>query len=164
MAFSFQASRKIYSVHAGLKSLEDGQDIHSSRAGHFNDFNECRVIEPHRTCQVRSAVRSELATESHNLRFKAGRLYVFLYRLLCCFHPLLLERQAVLLSMTACSAPPNSLGCPSCQGFSLRPQLSLPEVHQLDGHGRTFGRAAAAAFALCQVDFSFSSILMTGTS
>jgi hypothetical protein len=91
MAFSFHASCNIDSVNTGFERLEESEDIHSSRAGHLDDFDERRVIEPHRTCQVRSAVRSKLAAERHNFRLKARRLRILLYRLLCRFHSLLLR-------------------------------------------------------------------------
>jgi len=45
-------------------------DIDFSAAGNANDFNIRRVLQSHRTCQVRGRVTSEIAAKCQDNRIK----------------------------------------------------------------------------------------------
>jgi hypothetical protein len=45
-------------------------DIDLAGTGNSHDFNVRRIIQSHRTCQVRGCVTSEIAAERNNNRFK----------------------------------------------------------------------------------------------
>jgi len=44
--------------------------IYFAGAWNTNDFDVCRIVQSHRTCQVRGGISSEIAAKSDNNRFK----------------------------------------------------------------------------------------------
>ncbi len=70
VAVTLHASDRVYAVSAFFERPEDMNDIHFSGARHSDDFYIRRIRQPHRTCQVRSRVPSEIAAERDDDRFK----------------------------------------------------------------------------------------------
>jgi len=103
MTLSLQTARQINPIHSRLKCLQNQNRIHPSRTGNLHDLHIRRVVEPHRTCQVRRTVGSMLATESQNFWFEDRKARVvrrqwFLTRhhfLLGCFHAHLIRSLVV---------------------------------------------------------------------
>jgi hypothetical protein len=63
VAISFQATHDIYAVGPFLKCSQKMYDINLSGTGKSDDFNVCRIIEPHGTCQVRCRIPSIITTK-----------------------------------------------------------------------------------------------------
>jgi hypothetical protein len=45
-------------------------DIHFPGTRNPDNFNACRITQPHRTCQVRSGISSEIAAKRDDNRLK----------------------------------------------------------------------------------------------
>ena len=75
MAFALQAAGHEDRVGAGLKGLEQVDDVHPAGAGHHDDLDVRGVLQTHRTCQVRGAVCSEAAAKSDDLGSKFASHY-----------------------------------------------------------------------------------------
>jgi hypothetical protein len=50
--------------------MENEEDIHSPRTGNLHNLHVRRVVEPHRTCQVRRTVGSMLTAKGQDLGLK----------------------------------------------------------------------------------------------
>ena len=70
MTLALQTSGQINPVNPALKGAQNQQNIHPARAGNLYHLHIAGITQSHRTCQVRSAVRSMLATKCDNLRLK----------------------------------------------------------------------------------------------
>jgi hypothetical protein len=63
VAIPFQTAHHINPVGPFLKCPQKMYDINLSGTGKSNDFNACRIIESHGTCQVRSGISSVITTK-----------------------------------------------------------------------------------------------------
>jgi hypothetical protein len=70
MALSFEASNDGHAIGAFFKGPHDMNHIDFTGAGHPNDPYIGRVLQSHRTCQVRRRVTSEIAAKGNDDRFK----------------------------------------------------------------------------------------------
>jgi hypothetical protein len=70
MALAFKASNHSHAVGALFKSSHNMDHVDLTGAGNPHDPDICRVLQSHRTCQVRSRVTSEIAAKGKNDRFK----------------------------------------------------------------------------------------------
>ncbi len=70
MTFTFQASNDGHAVSTFFKCPHDMNHIHFSGAWNPYDLDVCRILQSHRTCQVRSRVPSEITAKCDNNRFK----------------------------------------------------------------------------------------------
>jgi hypothetical protein len=66
MAFSFETADDGNAVGTFFKSPHDMNHIDFSGAGHPNDPQIGRVLQSHRTCQVRGRVASEIAAKGND--------------------------------------------------------------------------------------------------
>ena len=70
MTFPLQAADHTGTVGAFFHGPQDMDDINLAGTGDSHDFNVRRVIQSHRTFQVRGCVTSEIAAECNNNRLK----------------------------------------------------------------------------------------------
>jgi hypothetical protein len=80
MAFALQAPDDAGTVGTFFKCAQDMNDIDLAGTRNTNNFDICRIIQSHRTCQVRGGISSEIAAKSDNNRFKI-LAHVFLAKL-----------------------------------------------------------------------------------
>jgi hypothetical protein len=70
MALALQTSDNAGTVCAFFKGTQNMDDIDLTGAWNANDFDVRRVLQSHRTCQVRCRVASEIAAKCNNDRLK----------------------------------------------------------------------------------------------
>jgi hypothetical protein len=70
MALAFQTADDTRTVRAFFKRPQQVDDIDLAGAWNANDFNVRRVLQSHRTCQVRCRVTSEIAAKGDNDRLE----------------------------------------------------------------------------------------------
>ena len=70
LALPFHAAYHIDAVGALFKGAKQVDHVHLPGAGHNDDSDVRRVLEPHGTCQVRGRVPSELAAEGDDDRIE----------------------------------------------------------------------------------------------
>jgi hypothetical protein len=70
MTLTFQASNDGHAVSTFFKRPHDMNHIHFSGAWNPYDLDVYRILQSHRTCQVRRRVPSEIAAKCNNNRFK----------------------------------------------------------------------------------------------
>ncbi len=72
MAASFQAPHHINTVRPLLNSRHKVHQIHFSGTGNPDNLDVRRIVESHRTCQVRSRISSIITAKSDNGWLKFG--------------------------------------------------------------------------------------------
>jgi hypothetical protein len=70
MTFTFQASDDACPVGTLFECAHDMDDVNFPGAGNTNNSNVCRILQSHRTCQVRRRIPSEITAKCDNDRFK----------------------------------------------------------------------------------------------
>jgi hypothetical protein len=70
MTFAFQTSDNAGAVSAFFERAQDVNNINLPGAGHTHNFDVRRILQSHRTCQVRGGVASVIAAECNNDRIK----------------------------------------------------------------------------------------------
>jgi hypothetical protein len=63
MACSFETANNVNPVGPFLDRPQKVYDIDLSGTGQSDDFNACRIIESHGTCQVRGGISSVITTK-----------------------------------------------------------------------------------------------------
>ena len=66
MAVAFHASHHVNTVGAFFNGAEHMNDIYLAGTRHKDDFNVGRVLQSHRTCQVRSRITSVITAKRDN--------------------------------------------------------------------------------------------------
>ena len=74
MALAFQASDNTSTIGPFFKRSQNVDHIYLAAAGYANDFDVRRVLQSHRTCQVRCCVTSEIAAKCNNDRIKIDEI------------------------------------------------------------------------------------------
>jgi hypothetical protein len=80
MTFAFQAPDHTGAVRTLFHGPQDVNDIDLAGARNANDFYVRRIIQAHRTCQVRGGVTSEIAAKCND-----NRLKIFAHSFLSCY-------------------------------------------------------------------------------
>ena len=78
---TFEAAHEVDPVRPTLEGFQHVDYVDPARAGNLHDFYIRRIRKPHRTCQVRCGVPSELAAEGYDLRLKPVHLFSFMISL-----------------------------------------------------------------------------------
>jgi hypothetical protein len=70
MAFTLHTSDDTDTVGTFFKGAQNVNDVNLAGAWNANNFDVRRVLQSHRTCQVRRCVTSEITTKCNNDRLK----------------------------------------------------------------------------------------------
>ena len=70
MTFTFQTSDDTGTVGTLFECAQDMNDVDLSGARNAHNPDVCRILQSHRTCQVRRCIPSEITAKCNNDRFK----------------------------------------------------------------------------------------------
>ena len=141
MTIALHAAHHDDPVGPVFKGLQQVDDVHLAGAGDLDDPHVGRVLQSHRTCQVRGGIRSVMAAKPDDFRLKRFHHWAPLISISVC------------AQVAACGTPGSKPAwTPQYKVFDLGADLVILIMRHLDHLGRAFRGAGAAALAQGLVD------------